>query len=88
MAVWWDPDENQENEIASFFHCSKCLKDKPAGVTPRQWARMEAGVCPNGDVQFWCIRHDRVIMRMCMKPVEGVEYDNPDDGTLPSVLPN
>lgn len=45
------------NEIFSFFHCRQCLEQKPAGVSPRDWAQIEAGFTPLG-VQVWCKRHE------------------------------
>jgi hypothetical protein len=45
------------NEIVLFFHCGLCLKEKPAGVSPRDWAQLEAGFTPHG-IQLWCRRHE------------------------------
>lgn len=44
------------NEIKMFFHCTKCLENKPAGVSPQEWVRLEAGWTPLG-FQVWCVRH-------------------------------
>lgn len=46
-----------DNEIAAFFHCAKCLREKPADVSPRDWAQLEAGWTPAG-LQVWCKRHE------------------------------
>lgn len=45
------------NEIALFFHCKECLKEKPDDASPRDWSRLEVGWTPKG-VQVWCIRHE------------------------------
>lgn len=45
------------NEIGSFFHCARCLNEKPDGVSPRDWARLEVGWTQLG-VQIWCVRHE------------------------------
>jgi hypothetical protein len=45
------------NEIAMFFHCARCVFEKPAEVAPRDWMRLEAGWTARG-LQVWCVRHD------------------------------
>jgi hypothetical protein len=46
-----------ENSIVSFFHCGKCLREIPAGQSPRDWAQLEIGFTELG-LQVWCKRHD------------------------------
>ena len=48
-----------ENYIASFVHCSLCIKEKPENVSPREWTNNEVGILLNGDIQVWCIRHEK-----------------------------
>jgi hypothetical protein len=48
-----------ENYIASFIHCSLCIKEKPETVSPREWTNNEVGILLNGDIQVWCIRHEK-----------------------------
>lgn len=45
------------NNIKRFFHCRKCLEEKPEGVSPREWAQLEVGFTIAG-MQVWCKRHD------------------------------
>lgn len=45
------------NRIKMFFHCAKCLAEKPAGVSPREWVRLEVGWTEEG-LQVWCVRHE------------------------------
>jgi len=45
------------NEIKMFFHCALCLAEKPADVTPSDWAQLETGWTRLG-LQVWCKRHD------------------------------
>jgi len=50
------PIPNTE-EITSYFHCAKCLNERPSDVSPRDWARVSVGFTRLG-VQVWCARHD------------------------------
>ena len=43
------------NEIKLYFHCARCLKDKPSDVSPKDWSKVQAGFTPLG-VQVWCNR--------------------------------
>ncbi len=45
-----------ENRITSFIHCGQCLKELPAGVSPKEWAQLEAGFTKEG-IQIRCKRH-------------------------------
>lgn len=51
------------NEITTFFHCKKCLEEKPDNVTPRDWAQHEVGFTPIG-LQVWCKRHEMNIVHI------------------------
>lgn len=50
--------------IQMYFHCRKCVAAKPPDTTPRDWARTEMGVSPEGDLIVWCIRHEGLIARL------------------------
>lgn len=43
------------NEIKLFFHCAKCAVDKPADVSPSDYADLECGWTIIG-FQVWCRR--------------------------------
>jgi hypothetical protein len=58
------------NEIQQFFHCGLCLKEKPLGVSPREWAQLEVGWTPFG-VQIWCRRHECNIAHI---DFEGIQH--------------
>lgn len=45
------------NGIATFFHCSRCIDEKPNGQSPQEWARLSIGFTKEG-LQVWCVRHD------------------------------
>lgn len=53
----------EENEILTFFHCAKCMRDKPPNLSPRQYVRNEIGFTPKG-LQIWCIRHEENIIHL------------------------
>ena len=36
------------NHIQLYFHCAKCLRAMPAGTSPREWSRIEAGWTTKG----------------------------------------
>jgi hypothetical protein len=46
-----------DNRIVMFFNCRRCYEEMPPGVSPRDWARLEAGWTEIG-FQVWCVRHD------------------------------
>jgi len=48
---------SEDNEIKAFIHCRECLKELPEGMSPRDYARLEVGVTPEG-IQVWCKRHE------------------------------
>lgn len=48
---------DSKNNIVAYLHCAKCLKEKPPGVSPREWAQLEVGWTPEG-IQVWCRRHE------------------------------
>ena len=45
------------NEIVAFFHCGKCLAERPEDISPRDWAQLEVGWTTLG-FQVWCKRHE------------------------------
>jgi hypothetical protein len=51
------------NQILAYFHCAKCLKEKPRDQSPRQWVRLEAGWTPRG-LQVWCVRHEENVIAL------------------------
>lgn len=47
----------QESQINMFFHCVKCMDERPGDVSPRDWADLETGWTEKG-FQVWCKRHN------------------------------
>lgn len=45
------------NSIELFFHCAKCIKEKPPNVSPKDWSMIQAGWTKAG-LQVWCDRHN------------------------------
>ena len=52
-----NPNIDAPSEIHAFIHCGKCLEERPAGITPAEWARTQTGYTATG-FQVWCTRHD------------------------------
>jgi len=51
------------NEIKMFFHCGRCLEEKPEDQSPREWAQLEVGWTVLG-FQVWCKRHEINVVHM------------------------
>ena len=45
-----------KNGIKMFFHCKRCLQDRPENISPASWARLSVGFTKEG-LQVWCWRH-------------------------------
>lgn len=45
-----------EPQIQLYFHCKRCLDELPEGLSPQEWAQLEAGWTNKG-LQVWCKRH-------------------------------
>ena len=43
--------------ILQYCHCGLCLAERPADVSPRDWAQNEVGFTKIG-LQVWCKRHE------------------------------
>ena len=54
-------DHNFDNYIYRFIHCALCIKEMPNTLSPREWINVEVGIIKNGDIQVWCIRHEKNI---------------------------
>lgn len=51
------------NEIFLYFHCKRCMAEKPDDLSPREWASLEVGMTPHG-VQVWCKRHSANVIHI------------------------
>ncbi|MDP2661328.1 MAG: hypothetical protein Q8R28_11435 [Dehalococcoidia bacterium] len=60
---WELRDIPRTNEISAFLHCGKCLREKPPGLSPREWASLEVGYTPQG-LQIWCERHEVNVLHL------------------------
>lgn len=54
------------NFIEMFFHCKKCINEKPKDISPRDWIRNEVGWTIKG-LQVWCVRHEENIINLDFK---------------------
>jgi hypothetical protein len=50
-------------EISAYIHCGLCLAEKPDGVSPAGYSRLEIGWTPHG-LQVWCRRHNCNVMHI------------------------
>lgn len=57
------PSESDNSDILMFFHCAKCLEEKPDSMSAREWSQIEVGWTTPG-VQVWCRRHNCNIMHV------------------------
>ncbi len=55
-------DHLYENYIARYIHCLLCVEELPDGISPRMYAHNEVGILINGDIQVWCIRHEKNVV--------------------------
>ncbi len=57
-----DKSHNFDNYIDQFIHCGLCVKERPETLSPREYAHNEVGILRNGDIQVWCIRHEKNVV--------------------------
>lgn len=69
----------RENGIQLYAHCSRCLQELPAGTSPAEYARIEAGFTAQG-LQIWCTRHDLNIVHI---DFEGQQHPAVTDALTP-----
>lgn len=50
-------ESSNGNHIKMFLHCGRCLREKPDGVSPKDWSRTQTGWTTWG-IQVWCNRHE------------------------------
>jgi len=50
-------------KITAYLHCAKCIEERPSGISPKDWARTQAGFTEKG-IQVWCNRHDVSILHV------------------------
>jgi hypothetical protein len=58
------------NEIELYLHCQQCIDEKPKGISPMDWQKIQVGWTQLG-LQVWCVRHDCNIMHI---DFEGVKH--------------
>jgi hypothetical protein len=58
VSVIHDAKPTRKCDIVTFFHCGRCLQERPANITPAEWARLGVGLTPDGSIQVWCVRHN------------------------------
>jgi hypothetical protein len=53
----------EDNNIQMFMHCTLCLDERPANITPKEWSDTQAGWTRQG-IQVWCNRHNCNILHI------------------------
>lgn len=43
-------NEERESDIQTYFHCNRCIVEKPTGISPKEWARTQAGFTADGAI--------------------------------------
>lgn len=56
----------EDSDIGMYFHCNTCMPERPADISPRDWARTECGWTKKG-FQVWCIRCEKNIVNLDFK---------------------
>lgn len=56
MVVTLDSSSDVPNTIFRYLHCARCIREKPKGIAPQDWATFSIGITPEG-LQVWCNRH-------------------------------
>jgi hypothetical protein len=49
------------SDIVMYFHCGKCVKELPDGVSPADYKQLSVGATSIGRLQVWCDRHDTAV---------------------------
>ena len=44
--------------IISYVHCTRCIEEKPDGISPQEWQDASIGVTGDAQIQVWCNRHN------------------------------
>lgn len=62
-----DSNIRLRNQGSAFLNCGRCLEEKPDGVSPSEWARLNVSITKTGGIQVWCVRHNVNVDRMTFK---------------------
>jgi len=67
---WHIEDPGKPDEfgcyIKQYFHCKKCINEKPKDQSASEWARLNAGFTAKG-LEIWCNRHNISIIHLDFK---------------------
>lgn len=62
-------DPSTPNQIAAYFHCKKCVSERPDKTSPKEWSKISAGLSADGtSFQIWCDRHNVNIALVMLVP--------------------
>ena len=49
------------SNIEMFLHCKDCGRERPDGLSPRDFESIEVGITAQYSIQVWCKRHDKKV---------------------------
>jgi hypothetical protein len=49
------------NDIQFYFHCKKCINERPAKISMSKFSTISVGITFSGQIQIWCNRHQMEI---------------------------
>lgn len=65
-----DTNRNTPDLGGSYCHCGQCLDERPSDISPRDFARQQLSIAPDGRLQLRCTRHDLNITTMTFEVAE------------------
>jgi hypothetical protein len=67
-----------DKQIVTYFHCRRCLIERPPHTSMSEWARLEMGLTQRG-MQVWCLRHNINVVLLEDAPMVVVANDKGED---------
>ena len=58
----------------------------PPTLSPREWVNFEVGIIKNGDIQVWCIRHEKNIAIFDMETNQIITDPDVNPASMEQVL--
>jgi hypothetical protein len=69
IQVHYNTAADVPDQIETFMHCGKCLRELPPDTSPKEYARTQIGVLADGRLQVWCNRHECNVAVLSMTAV-------------------
>lgn len=62
-------------DLRMFVHCEHCMKERPEGISPAEFASFEVGIALNRKLAVYCKRHKKVVGEFTLKNPPPVECE-------------